>query len=81
MSPFSLVARKRQLRVVPDRRPVRPIRCRKLAARDLARGIDLNDAVEVADVDSEFQHTGRHDHAVLPVGEGVFGLPSLVDRE
>ena len=33
-SDSSLVARKRQLRLVSDRRPVRPIRCKKLETVD-----------------------------------------------
>ena len=75
----SSVARNRQLRTVPARRPVRPSRCRNDAT---VRGrVDLDDPVEVADVDAELQRAGRDDHAVAGLGERRLGPPALVERQ
>ena len=45
------------------------------------RGVDLDHAVEVANVDAQLQDAGGHDHAVVPVGEGVLRLPPLLLAE
>ena len=63
---------------MPGRRPVRPIRWRKL---DTVVGVDLDDPVQVAHVDAQLQNARGHDHAVVPVGEGLLGLPTLLLAE
>jgi len=40
--------------------------------------VDLNDAIEIADVDAEFEGAGRHDHAVGGFGKGLFGSAAFV---
>ena len=49
--------------------------------RDGARGVDLDHAVEVADVDAQLQGAGGHDHAVAALGERPLGLPALVQAQ
>ncbi|MCQ0013778.1 hypothetical protein [Actinomadura madurae] len=46
---------------------------------DRGRGVDLDDAVEVADVDAEFEGAGRDDDAVAGVGERLLGAAALVE--
>lgn len=48
---------------------------------DAARGVDLDDPVEVAHVDSQFERAGGHDDAVPFLRERLLGPSSLVDRE
>jgi hypothetical protein len=48
---------------------------------DARRGIDLNHAVQIADVDSQFQCAGRHDDAVRSARESFLRSTSLVDAE
>ena len=49
--------------------------------RDGARGVDLDHAVEVADVDPQLQGAGGDDHAVAALGERLLGLPALVQAQ
>ena len=50
-------------------------------ARHRGGAIDLDYPVQVAHVDAQLQDAGGHDHAVVPVGEGVFRLPALLLAE
>ncbi len=43
--------------------------------------VDLDDAVEVADVDAELEGAGRHDHAVGRFGERLLGASAFVLAE
>lgn len=49
--------------------------------RDGTRRVDLDDPVEVAHVDAEFEGAGRDDHAVTGLREGEFGTATLVERQ
>jgi hypothetical protein len=61
------------------RRPVRPMRWRKLATVDGA--VDLQDVVEVADVDAELERAGGDDDAVLPGLERLLGVAAGAGAE
>ena len=50
-------------------------------ARHGGRAVDLDHPVEVTHVDAQLQDAGGHDHAVVPVGKGVLGLPPLLLAE
>ena len=50
-------------------------------ARHGGGAVDLDHPVQVAHVDAQFQDARGHDHAVVPVGEGVFRLPPLLLAE
>jgi hypothetical protein len=50
-------------------------------ACDSRRRIDLDDSVEVADVDAEFEGGGGDDDAVTGFGERAFGGAALVRGE
>ncbi len=45
---------------------------------DGAGGVELDDPVQVAHVDAEFQRAGRDDHTVPCLGERRFGPPAFV---
>ena len=64
-------------RARPPARPPHPLEER----RDGRRRVDLDHAVEVADVDAQLERAGGHDHAVPPLGEGAFGLMPLVEDQ
>jgi hypothetical protein len=44
-------------------------------------GVDLNDAIQVANVHAEFKCRRRNDHAVAAFGERLLRPPSLVERQ
>jgi hypothetical protein len=48
---------------------------------DGARRVDLNDPVEVADIDTQFQGRGGDDHAAPGFGEGLLGAAAFVGRQ
>lgn len=48
---------------------------------DAAGGVDLDDSVEVADVDAEFQGGGGHDDAVARLGERLLGAGPFIGGE
>ena len=50
-------------------------------ARHGRGAVDLDHPVQVAHVDAQLQDARGHDHAVVPVGEGVFRLPPLLLAE
>ena len=65
--------------VAPALRPVRPIRWRN---EDTVAGcVDLDHPVQVADIDPKLQRTGRHDHAILPLGKSLFSLVAFLDSQ
>ena len=43
--------------------------------------INLNHPVQIADVEPQLQGTSGDDHAVLPLGEGLFRLSAGIDTE
>ena len=49
--------------------------------RDGAGGADLDDAVQVADVDAEFQRRGGDDDGVAGFGERRFGAAPLLSGQ
>jgi hypothetical protein len=49
--------------------------------RDGARGVNLDDAVEVTHVDTQLKGRGRDDDAVPRSGEPLLGSAPLVDRQ
>jgi hypothetical protein len=72
----SVAAKNRQCRAEPTLRPVLPIRCRKDATD--GRGIDLNDPIKVADVETQFEGAGGDNDAVAFIDKGCLGLSALV---
>ncbi len=50
-------------------------------ARDGRRAVDLDDAVEVADVDAELEHAGRDDDPLFRLQERLLRGVPLVERE
>src|SRR5688572_4106588 len=48
-------------------------------ARNRHRCVDLNDTVQIADVDAEFERTRGDDHTVLAGRECLLGAAALVE--
>jgi hypothetical protein len=49
--------------------------------RNRGWGVDLDDAIQVAYIDSKLKGTGSDDHAVRPFSESLLGPPPLLGAQ
>ena len=75
----SSVARNRQLRFVPGRRPVRPMRCE--TRQPWPARINLDDAVEVADIQSQVFSAGGTMTQLSPSAKSPLRLLALLQAQ
>ena len=74
-----VVAKKRPLGTAPRQWPERPTRC---SATAIARGeLIWHDQIDGADIDSEFERSGRHQHSYLAFFQLALGRQPQLARQ